>query len=195
MVLFSITRSAASIQHEWLEAIGLLLNEPVIFLLIIVGLGLFFERKNEERIHLAAALLITFILVSAIKSTLAVERPCIAMPGAVCPIGYSLPSMHAAISFTLMFAFLERRMFLFFLVFSLFVSFTRLNLGVHTFEDVAAALPIAFMSFFLAQNIWNQISSPEPRLRSDDCAAISNADDVREEKSQVARSGWRRWGK
>ena len=156
MVLFSISKSAASIHHEWLTTIGLLLNEPVIFLVIIIGLGLFFERRHDERVRLGVALLISFILVSAIKSTLAVERPCIAIPGAVCPIGFSLPSMHGAVSFTLMFAFLKRREFPFLLVFALFVAFTRLNLGVHTFEDVAAALPIAYMSFFLAENIWRR---------------------------------------
>ena len=158
MFAFSISQSASSIQHEWLSAIGLFFNEPIVIFALIVGLGLFFEGKFDKRVRLGVALLIAFILVSAIKTTLAVERPCIASDGLVCPIGYSLPSMHAAVSFTLMFAFLKRKEFIIVLIFALFVSFTRLNLVVHTFEDVAAALPIAFISFFLAENLWRRWS-------------------------------------
>ena len=156
MLLFSITRAAASVRNDWLEAVGLFLNEPVAFMLLVAAIGMAAGRGWDGRLRLGVALLVAFILVIAIKGTLAVERPCIANTEAVCPVGFSLPSMHAAISFTLMFAFLGRREFPAVFLFALFVSFTRLNIGVHTFEDIAAALPIGFMSFFLADSMWKR---------------------------------------
>jgi membrane-associated phospholipid phosphatase len=153
MLEFSISQSAQSIQHEWINAVGLLLNNPILFGALIIAIGVFFERRKENRIRMASALILTFILVILAKNILAVERPCIEDALDFCPSGFSLPSMHAAISFTLMFAFIGRKSFPGFLVFALFVAFTRLNLGVHNFVDIAAALPVAFLSYYLISRV------------------------------------------
>ena len=153
---FSISKAAASLQNEWLKEIGLLLNEPLAFAAIIIGLGLYSERDYDKRLQIAASLLLTFVLVILLKSALGIERPCISDSGALCPLSYSLPSMHAAIVFTLMFAFLFKQSFPAYVLFALFVSFTRLNIGVHTFEDIAAALPVAFMSVFAIRYYWER---------------------------------------
>lgn len=153
MLGLSITGAAYGFNNEWLSAAGLLLDNQFFFIALIAGIGLFLERSNQQRIRIAAALFITFLSVLALKYALAVDRPCIGNNIPSCPSGYSLPSMHAAIAFTLMFAFLDKKAFPALMALALFVSFTRLNLGVHTFEDVAAALPIAFMSVFLVTAI------------------------------------------
>jgi membrane-associated phospholipid phosphatase len=154
MFNFSISQSAQSIDNEWIMAIGLLLNNSYVFGALIIFLGLFFERQKDRRIRLAAALIFTFIIVSLTKNILAVDRPCIDVDVDFCPSSFSLPSMHAAISFTLAFAFIDRKNFPAFFVFALFVAFTRLNIGVHNFVDIAAALPLAFMSVFLVRKYW-----------------------------------------
>lgn len=157
MLEFSISKTAQSIQHEWLTALGVILDNPIIFSIIVIAIGLLFERQKDGRLRLAASLLLTFMLAIALKSMLAVERPCVSGVG-LCPTSYSLPSLHTAISFTLMFAFLRKPIFPWIMLLAIFVAFTRLNLGVHTFEDVAAALPIAFISFFLISNLWRRWS-------------------------------------
>jgi undecaprenyl-diphosphatase len=155
MIDFSISKTAAAFQHEWLTAIGTFLHDPLFFVAIIILIGYFLEQKKDARIRLASSLLLTFILVTSIKLILAAPRPCVPGVG-ICPFSYSLPSMHAAVSFTLMFAALRKQAFPAILLFALFVSFTRLNLGVHNFEDIAAALPVAFISFFLINNLWSR---------------------------------------
>jgi membrane-associated phospholipid phosphatase len=54
-----------------------------------------------------------------------------------------------------MIAFLNRRSYPLYLLFALFVSFTRLNLGVHAFVDIAAALPIAAIGYYAVDMAWN----------------------------------------
>jgi len=154
MILFSISQSAQSIQNEWISYIGLLLNNPYAFGALVVLLGLYLERERKGRMRLAAALVFTFILVSLAKNILAVDRPCTDAMIDFCPSSFSLPSLHAAISFTLAFAFIDRKTFPYLFLFSLFVAFTRLNIGVHNFVDIAAALPIAFMSVFIIRRYW-----------------------------------------
>ena len=146
---FSITASIASIHNEWLTAVSMLLDNSAVFALAIIAIALLIERERKGRVRLAATLILTFILASALKNTLAVSRPC-ATGGEFCPSSFSLPSMHASIAFALLFAFLDKKIFPLYLLFALFVAFTRLTLGVHTFEDVAAALPVAFISFYLS---------------------------------------------
>ena len=65
-----------------------------------------------------------------------------------------MPSGHAAIAFTLMIAFIGKRPFPFYWAFALLVAYTRFYLGVHTFEDLAAALvlaPVAYQSADIIQ--------------------------------------------
>jgi len=46
-------------------------------------------------------------------------------------------------------AFIRKKLFPAYLLFALFVSFTRINLGVHLFWDIAAALPVALISYYI----------------------------------------------
>ena len=62
--------------------------------------------------------------------------------------------MHAVVAFALMFCFLNRKSFPFFLVFALFVSFTRLNLGVHVFGDIIGAIPVALFAYYAIEVVW-----------------------------------------
>jgi len=82
-------------------------------------------------------------------------RPCTGGSSLIqCPLDYSLPSGHAAMAFTLMIAFIGKRPFPFFWIFALLVAYTRFYLGVHTFEDLAAALVLAPVAYQFADIIW-----------------------------------------
>jgi len=161
----SISRSIASIKNEWLTGAGMLLNNAFIFGAIVVAVSLFFEKEMKWRLRLALALFIALGLASSLKIVLAIERPCAHNDSALCPLGFSLPSLHATIAFTLMFAFLERKQFPIIFIFAVFVAFTRLNLGVHNFEDVAGALPVAFIAFYLSDYLSKKLNHPSNPAR------------------------------
>ena len=65
-----------------------------------------------------------------------------------CPTSYSFPSIHAAAAFALMLSFINKQSYPVYLLFGLFVSFTRIYLGVHQLEDITASLAIAAVCFY-----------------------------------------------
>lgn len=136
------------------QAIG---NEPV-FCVILGAMVLLAEKRPQKRKKIALAIVLTFLLVVCLKNAFAIERPCIA--GGGCPdlffSGYSFPSGHAAMAFIVMIAFLDKQSFPLFWLFALFVSFSRLLLGVHTFEDIAASLVLAPISYSLTDFLWRR---------------------------------------
>lgn len=142
-------------QNPLLSAIGHILDHDIIYAAIILALLLIAERSNDRRAKIAVSLAIAFALGLAVKYAVAEPRPC---AGAVwCPQDYAFPSTHAAIAFALMFGFMNRKPFPFFLVFALFVSFTRLNIGVHSFIDVLGAVPIALAAYYAADFAWARL--------------------------------------
>ncbi|MCI0503531.1 phosphatase PAP2 family protein [Candidatus Micrarchaeota archaeon] len=151
----SITAIAAGIQNPLLSAVGLALDSAAIYAILILALMLLGERRDGKRKKIIASLAVAFLLAGILKFAMAHERPCIGETW--CPEDNSFPSMHAAIAFTLMIGFLNKRGYPLYLAFALFVSFTRLNLGVHVFLDIAGALPIALISYYLTDIIWQEI--------------------------------------
>ncbi|MBU0532270.1 phosphatase PAP2 family protein [Candidatus Micrarchaeota archaeon] len=151
----TITSIAMSVDCPGINEIGMILQNPAVYLAVIIALLLIGERRNEKRVKVLFSLILTFLLVTGIKYVMAKERPCV--EGEWCPDGYSFPSTHAAIAFTLMTAFLNKKSYPAYLLFALFVAFTRLNLGVHTFYDVAGALPVAMISYYITDVVWGRI--------------------------------------
>lgn len=152
----TITKLALSVEHPVLETVGMFLHELLVYPAVIIALLLIGERKMEKRKKIFLALIVTFLVVTGIKYAMAIERPCIEDNG-WCPHTYSFPSTHAAIAFTLMTGFLNKKSYPLYLLFALFVSFTRLNLGVHTFYDVAAALPIAMFCYYATALVYERV--------------------------------------
>ncbi|MEW6036198.1 MAG: phosphatase PAP2 family protein [Candidatus Micrarchaeota archaeon] len=148
----TITSIALSVDSPILKAAGMVLDGSIAYAAIVLALVLIGESRNDKRLKLMASLALTALLVTIVKTALAHERPCSAE--AWCPPGYSFPSTHAAIAFTLMTGFLNKKSYPLFLLFALFVSFTRMNLGVHVFEDIAGALPVALISYYLTDMAW-----------------------------------------
>ncbi len=150
-----ITAIATSVDSPVVTALGTLINNPIIYTAIILTLLFTGEERTEKRKKILLCLAIVIFLNMTIKYALAHERPCAGEEW--CPKSYSFPSTHAAIAFALMTPFLNKRSYPFYLLFALFVSFSRLNLGVHVFQDVVAALPIAMISYYITYLIWEKV--------------------------------------
>ena len=151
-----ITEFAFSINNELLTQVSLLLNNNLVFTLLIIAIVLVAERRNPKRIKIFSALILAFIFSLALKSIFAVERPCVPLGLDYCPEDYAFPSLHATIAFTLMIAFLNKKSYWLFMIFALFVSFSRLVIAVHTFADIAAALPVALISYYIIDVLWRR---------------------------------------
>ena len=149
----SITALALSVDNPILKAIGLLMDNEFFYMGLIIALVFAGENRDEKRLKILTTLLVVVVLGMAIKAGLAHPRPCAGLSW--CPSDYSFPSLHATAAFALMIAFLNKRTYPLYLLFALFVSFTRLNLGVHVFVDVAAALPIALVGYYAVDLVWN----------------------------------------
>jgi len=134
----------------------MLLDNPLVLLLILAALIIAFEKRKNKRLKIVLSLVIVSLLAIMFKFVIHSERPCVYAPEVPCPVGYSFPSLHAALVFTLMTAFLNKKSYPFFFVFALFVAFTRLQLGVHIFTDVAGALPLAVISYYLTDMFWKR---------------------------------------
>jgi len=135
-----------------------ILDNPYSFFAII-GIAIFLsEPRWEKRGKIVLALLIAGGMALLAKNLIMEPRPCIGGDSLIqCPLDYSLPSGHAAIAFTLLIAFIGKRSFPFYWIFALLVAYTRFYLGVHTFEDLAAALVLAPIAYQLADITWGVI--------------------------------------
>lgn len=152
VVVDMITSAALSVHNQLITQIGLLLNNDALYAVLVLALVLAAEGRNSKRLKVLLSLAIAIGLGVLVKTALAEQRPCAGETW--CPSGYSFPSLHATAAFTVMIAFLNKRSYPAFLLFALFVSFTRLNLGVHVFWDIAAALPVALIAYYIASLAW-----------------------------------------
>ena len=150
----SITALALSVDNPAIQMAGMVLDNAFVYAAMVVGLLLLGEDKRDKRIKILASLLVVVLAVTAVKHIMQIERPCAGEEW--CPGDYSFPSMHAAVAFALMTGFLGRKSFALFMLFALFVSFTRMNIGVHVFNDIAGALPVALISYYLTDISWRE---------------------------------------
>lgn len=134
------------------------LDNSYAFFSIIILLVLATEPRNRKRIKIALALLIAGLITISVKAAIMQPRPCTNSSSLIdCPLDYSMPSGHATIAFTLMLAFIGHRFFPLYWIFAILVAYTRFYLGVHTFEDIAAALVVAPIAYQLADIIWGAL--------------------------------------
>jgi len=148
---------AFSIQDPLVRGASLLMDNALIYVLIVLFLVYAGEGRTGKRTKIIVSMMIAVALAWGFKSALAVERPCAGEPW--CPHDGSFPSLHAAAAFALMTAFLDKKAFPAYLLFAFFVCFTRLNLGVHTFRDIAGALPVALLAYYITDMAWPVVES------------------------------------
>ncbi len=126
-----------------------------VFLLIIAALVFATEPRWEKRKKIAIALFIAGMAAIIAKNVIMEPRPCLSIESLIqCPLDFSMPSGHAAVAFTLMIAFLGRAWFPFYWAFAILVAYSRFYVGVHTFDDIAAALVLAPIAYQATDLIW-----------------------------------------
>ncbi len=143
------------------------LNNAAVFvffsLLLVLAVSVWL-KEQKKLAFLASALVIAVLLGLFFKPFLGEVRPCVESPGKIpCPTDYSLPSMHALAAFTLAIVSLGNRSFPIYLIYAVFIAFSRVYLGVHTIIEVAAGLALAFFACVLSELFFRQMKWAVPR--------------------------------
>ena len=146
---------------------SIMLNDVAIgaaFSLLLILVVLYYYKEQRELPFLFCALAIALLLGFSFKTLLQEPRPCVAVPGKIpCPLDFSLPSLHALLAFTLAIVSIGNRSFPIFLLYALFVAFSRVYLGVHTISQVAAGLSLAFLACVLCELVFRRMKWELPR--------------------------------
>ncbi len=151
----AITAAAVAVNNPLLHSIDLLVDNVWVYAAVVLVLLFIGERRSSKRIKVLFSLTLVVLAVTAIKPLFAVDRPCFGQ--SACPSDYSFPSLHVAVAFALAIAFLDKRAFPFYVAFALFVAFTRMNLDVHTFRDIAGGLVIALLAYYATDLVWDRL--------------------------------------
>lgn len=140
-----------------LNAAALAINNDVLFVFLLVAAALIAERRVEKLKKIALALILAALLAHGAKMVLQIERPCANTASQFsCPSSYSFPSAHTALAFTLTAAFLRRPAYPAYMLFALFVAYTRLYLGVHTFDDIAGGAVVGILSYYFLNQLFEK---------------------------------------
>ncbi len=151
-----LTTTLASASIPFITWLSVLFHNPY-FSILVMGLAflLMVKFKTSHASPFFLALLVAFFLLNPIKDLSAVPRPCNELLAKVpCPTDASFPSGHATVAGIFILASVGTPLFLPFLALGLFVSFSRLYLGIHTFSDVAAGLALGMIIYALAEQFY-----------------------------------------
>jgi len=151
-----------SLNNPALDFISILLNNQAFLIITIASLIILFERKERDFARISKILFIIFlayILTEGLKNVFALQRPCAyeIVSKIPCPPDFSFPSGHVLIAGSVMFAYIKRKEFIFFWLFTILVAFTRIYLGVHTLVDVAGSMAVAPFIFHFSNAIWGWV--------------------------------------
>ena len=73
----AITSIALSIDSPILHEIGMLIQNPFVYAVLILGVLWLGERRLKKQKKIVFSLILTLLLVLGIKNLMAIERPCI----------------------------------------------------------------------------------------------------------------------
>ncbi len=145
-----ILAAAISIRNPVLDTLAILIHDDITFVILLLLFILLGEQKLYKLKKIAIAAIFVIVLTVALKNLVKIERPCVnELTNIECPDDYSFPSLHTALTFTIATAFLQRSNYIFYLLFSIFVAFTRLYLGVHGFYDVAGGFVTGVLGYYI----------------------------------------------
>jgi len=153
-----VTNFIVSLDNPILTTVSTLLENYLVYILVIATVVLLSERRQKKIEKIFFAVVLALLIAFIGKQLLAVDRPCVLelVSKIPCPLGYSLPSIHAAVAFTVAIAFLNKKTYPLYLLFALFIAFTRVYLGVHTFIDIAASLVVALIAYHITHLVWRR---------------------------------------
>ena len=158
MVGLEFYQVLAGIARVPLRESSLLLHEPAtalaFSLALVIAASLAF-REWKALPYMASAVALALVLGFAFQLLIQEARPCATVPGRIpCPPGFSLPSIHSLLAFTLAISALGNRSFPLYLAFAAFVAFSRVYLGVHAPAEAFAGLALAFFACVATEMLW-----------------------------------------
>jgi membrane-associated phospholipid phosphatase len=138
------SRTIFSLNNGILTFIAQVFNDPTLAIaLVLIFFLLFVWRKTDRASPIFVSLILVFLLIDPLKAFLNVSRPCLELAAKVpCPVDASMPSGHAVVSGIFLLASVATPFFPIVLPLSLFVSFSRVYLGIHTIADVAGGIAV-----------------------------------------------------
>ncbi|MDD5022589.1 MAG: phosphatase PAP2 family protein [Candidatus ainarchaeum sp.] len=154
----AVTIAINNMNNPLLTQLSVFLDNSLYFLLLVFVLLLIFERNDKKRTKLMAAIFLALVFSSLIKIAIGTPRPCEELNLRTdCSQGYSFPSNHTIVAFTLALGFLDNKKFVLFLIFAVFIAITRIYLGVHTFLDVTASMTLSPIVYEIVDYYWRRI--------------------------------------
>ena len=164
-----ITSAIAGLNFSLLTNASLFFHSSLVMAisaLLLTALAYFTISDKRKIFVIIATLLLAFAVSESTKPYFAQPRPCPEIPAkTACPSDYSFPSGHAIIAFALMAAMLGETLFPLYFLFAIFIAFSRIYLGVHTFFDIAASLALAFACFAFVKAAYAYALKAEKRPR------------------------------
>lgn len=163
-----VTRTISSINYPLIVTISKVfefITIPLFLISFLLSFN-FLRRKNRLKITIYSIILAGIIVLS-LKYFFMIPRPCslnLDYDKGICPTApdYSFPSGHTMFTASLIAPFLGTAYLPIFILFNLFVSFTRVNLGVHFINDVIASFVISMFSYGLMYNILKKSKKSKP---------------------------------
>jgi len=150
-----VTEFISSLNYPLLTKASTFINDDLGFIVVLAILLMFLEPRREKRIKVIFVLILAMLFSVALKEIIQIPRPCVSLPGKIpCPTDYAFPSTHASIAFALMLAFINKPTYPIFVLFAIFVAFSRVYLGVHTVDDVLAGLVVAPIAYQTVEILW-----------------------------------------
>jgi membrane-associated phospholipid phosphatase len=146
----AVTALIRSVQNPYLTSLGNLIANPFVLFVLLIGLIVIFEKKNDIRIKIFASLTVAFVLSLVMKYL----NTTTCSGSSWCLFDDSFPSTHASLVFTLLLCFMNKKSFPIFVIFALVVSFVMVNIGAHTFPDIVGAVPVALVAYYLTNFVW-----------------------------------------
>lgn len=158
------------IDNPLLTILAIALDNTLFFCIFTLFIVLASERRKEKIAKIMLAVLLAALLITTMKLILKVERPCTIFASKIpCPEDYSFPSGHTLFAFTVMLAFLNKPVFPIYFIYAIFVAFTRIYLGVHTFEDIAGSIAFAPFVYYITDCIWIRFEGKKYAFRDEPC--------------------------
>lgn len=154
-----ISTYIASLNYPWLTWLSGLIANDYLFSVFIVILFIFSVKYMKKWRELTVTVIITLILFTSLKYAVQEPRPCIQLNAKLsCPSSYSFPSGHSSIINAFLFPSIYDSSVFVFAPLSVFVMFSRVYLGVHTFYDIVGGFIVALISFlissFIVKRFW-----------------------------------------
>ena len=151
-----ITMWASQLNIPLLTFIAQLIDNDLVFLVLVLVIA-FIAEQGKKRNRLVLTLVLVYILSTGVKYLVHEARPCLIIPSKIeCPGSYSFPSSNAAVAFALAAGLWKKPNGWIYTLFAVFVAFTRIYLGVHTFFDVFGGMILGVAGYLVLEMAWER---------------------------------------